>query len=103
MGLAMAMLNLYLTEGFKDDRVVVSVDGNTVFDGSGITTKKLLGLAKQLGPVAVAGDTAQLAIALPEKGLSATIRADLSKGTHIPIALENGQFTHSVEKQIGFA
>lgn len=69
----------------------------------GITTKKLLGLAKQLGPVAVAGDTAQLEIELPEKGLSTTISADLSKGAHVPIAIENGQFRHSVEKQIGFA
>jgi hypothetical protein len=99
----MAVLNLYLTEGFKNDRVVVSVDGDKVFDGNGITTKKLLGLAKQLNPVAVNGDTAQLKIELPERGLSTTIHADLSKGTHIPVAIENDQFTHSVEKQIGFA
>ena len=70
---------------------------------SGITTKKLLGLAKQLAPVAVAGNVAQLEIELPEKGLSATISADLSKGTHVPVAIEDGRFTHSVERQIGFA
>ena len=99
----MAVVHLYLTDGFNDDRVVVSVDGRKVFDGGGITTKKLLGLAKQLGPVAVAGDTARLEIELPEKGLSVTISADLSKGSHVPIAIENGQFTHSIEKQIGFA
>ena len=99
----MATLNLYLTEGFKDDRVVISVDGRMVFDGDGITTKKLIGLAKQLSPVAVAGNMARLEIELPERGLSTTISADLSKGTHVPVAIENGQFTHSVEKKIGFA
>jgi hypothetical protein len=98
-----ATLHVYLTEGFKDDRVAVSVDGRKVFDESGVTTKKLLGLAKQLGPIAVAGDTAQLQIELPEKGLRTTISADLSRGSHVPIAVENGQLTHSVEKRIGFA
>jgi len=99
----MATLNLYLTEGFKDDHVVVSVDGRKVFDGGGITTKKLLGLAKQLGPVEVSGNTAQLEIELPEKGLSTKVSADLSQGTHVPVAIENGQLKHSVAKQIGFA
>jgi len=100
---SVATLHLYLTDGFKNDRVVVSVDGRKVFDGTGVTTKKLLGLAKQLQPVTVAGDTARLEIELPEKGLNATISADLSKGSHVPVAIENGQLTHSVEKQIGFA
>ena len=99
----MATLHLYLTDGFKDDRVAVSVDGRKVFDEGGITTRKLVGLAKQLGPITVAGDTAQLEIKLPEKGLSTTISADLSKGSHVPIALDGDQLTHSVQKQIGFA
>jgi hypothetical protein len=98
-----ATLHVYLTEGFKNDRVAVSVDGRRVFDEGGITTRKLVGLARQLGPITVAGDTARLEIELPEKGLSTTISADLSKGSHVPIALEKGRLTHSVEKQIGFA
>lgn len=99
----MATLHLYLTDGFKDDRVAVSVDGRKVFDEGGVTTKRLIGLAKQLGPITVAGDTARLDIELPEKGLRTTISADLSKGSHVPIALDSGQLTHSVEKRIGFA
>jgi len=96
-------LHIYLTEGFKEDRVVVSVDGRKVLDEGGITTKKLLGLAKQIGPVMVSGDTAQLDVELPEKGLRTTFIVDLNKGSHIPIAIENGRFRHSIEKQIGFA
>jgi hypothetical protein len=51
----MATLHLYLTDGFKDDRVAVSVDGRKVFDEGGVTTKRLIGLAKQLGPITVPG------------------------------------------------
>ncbi len=90
-------------DGFKDDRVELTVDGRKVFDESGITTKKLLGLAKQLRPIAVDGDLVRLDIELPEKGRSVTFNADLTRGSHVPIALENGQFTHTVVKQIGFA
>lgn len=99
----MTTLNVYLTDGFKDDRVAVSVDGRKVFDEGGVTTKRLLGLAKQLGPIAVDGDTALLEIELPERGMRAAISADLSKGSEVPIGIENGKFTHSVLKQIGFA
>jgi hypothetical protein len=97
-----ATLHIYLTDGFKDDRVAVSVDGRKVFDERGVTTKKLLGYAQQLSPVSVVNDTVQLQIELPEKGLSTTISADLSRGSHVPIAVENGRFIHSVLKDIGF-
>lgn len=98
----MATLYVYLTDGFNNDRVAVSVDGRRIFDQGGVTTRKLIGLAKQLGPITVAGDTAELDIELPEKRLRTHIRVDLSKGSHVPIALVNGQFSHSVERQIGF-
>jgi len=68
-----------------------------------VTTQKVLGLAEQLDPVSVAGDTARLEIELPKKGLSATISADLTRGSHVPVAVEDGRLTHSVHKQIGFA
>ena len=99
----MGTLNVYLTDGFKDDRVELTVDGRKVFDESGITTKKLLGLAKQLHPITVDGDVARLEIQLPEKGQSVAFEAELSKGNHVPISFENGQLTHTVLKQIGFA
>jgi hypothetical protein len=98
-----ADLNLYLTDGFDNDQVVVHVDGRKVFEAEGVTTRKLLGLARQLDPVSVAGNTARLDIELPKKGLSAIISADLTRGSHVTVAVENGRLTHSVHKQIGFA
>jgi hypothetical protein len=98
----MATLNLYLTDGFKNDRVAIHVNGRKVFDEAGLTTKSLIGLAKQLSPISVDGQTARLEVELPEKGLRTTINADLSKGNQVPIGIENGEFTHSVLKQIGF-
>jgi hypothetical protein len=95
-------LRVYLTDGFANDHVVISVDGRTVFDQTGITTKKMIGLAKQLAPVPVPGDTAKLEVKLPEKNLAATFDVDLSKGSHVPVTLENGQLRHSVQSKIGF-
>jgi len=95
-------LRVYLTDGFADDHVVVSVDGRTVFDQTGITTKKMIGLARQLPPVPVPGDKARVEVKLPEKNLAATFDVDLSKGSHVPVTLENGRLTHSVLSRIGF-
>lgn len=99
----MPTVHLYLTEGFTNDHVIISIDGRKVLDENGVTTQKLYGLAKEVGPVTVDGDGARVEIALPEKGLRTAINVDLGKGNHIPISVENGRFTHSVEKRMGFA
>jgi hypothetical protein len=95
-------MRVYLTDGFANDHVVVRVDGRTVFDQDGITTKKMIGLAKQLTAVSVPGGKANLEVRLPEKNLSATFDVDLSKGSHVPVTLENGKLRHSVQSRIGF-
>jgi hypothetical protein len=99
---AVSTVHLYLADGFANDHVVVKVDGRTVFDEQGVTTKKLYGLAKQVGPVTVPQDRVNLEIALPEKGLSTVIDADLNRGSHIPISVEDGRLAYSLQKQIGF-
>ena len=95
-------LRLYLTEGFAGDRVVVSVNGKVVFDRPGITTKKVYGLAEELQPVQIPGDGAKVEVSLPERNLATTFDVNLSKGSHVPVAVENGRLLHSVQKQIGF-
>jgi len=99
---AVSNLQLYLTEGFADDHVVVRVNGNTIFDKAGVTSKKLYGLAAQLSPVEVPGNRVEVEVRLPNKRLAATFGVDLSQGSHVPLALEEGKLTHSVQKQIGF-
>ena len=81
---------------------VVSVNGQTIFDKTGVTTKKLYGLAEQLKTVQVSGSSADLEVRLPERNLAATFKVDLSQGSHIPVTLENGKLHHSVQKKIGF-
>jgi hypothetical protein len=99
---SVAELHSYLTDGFSEDHVVVRINGQTVFDKSGVTTKKLYGLAAQLQPVQVSGSNATLEVQLPDRKIAATFDVDLSKGSHIPITLENGRLSHSVHRQIGF-
>ncbi|HEV7880801.1 hypothetical protein [Bradyrhizobium sp.] len=95
-------MRVYLTDGFDNDHVVIDVDGRTVFDQAGITTKKMIGLAKQVPPVPVPKDRAKLEVKLPEKNLAATFDVDLSKGSHVPVTLQNGKLLHSVRSKIGF-
>lgn len=95
-------MQVYLTDGFANDHVVVSVDGRTIFDRAGITTKKMIGLAEQLNAVPVPAGKASVEVKLPEKNLSATFEVDLSKGSHVPVTLEGGQLTHKVRSKIGF-
>ncbi|MFK4651543.1 hypothetical protein ABIF97_001477 [Bradyrhizobium japonicum] len=98
----MSELHSYLTDGFSGDHVVVRINGQTIFDKSGVTTKKLYGLAEQLQPIQVPGSNAKVEVHLPDKNIAATFDVDLSKGSHVPISLEAGQLSHSVQKQIGF-
>ena len=98
----MSDLRVYLTDGFAGDHVVVSVNGQTIFDQSGVTTKKLYGLAEQLKPVQVPGGSADLEVRLPEKQLATTFKVDLSQGSHIPVTLAGDKLMHSVQKKIGF-
>jgi hypothetical protein len=95
-------IRIYLTDGFSDDRVVVSVDGSKVFEKSNVTTKKLYGLAEEVRPVPVSGESARITVDLPERGLSSTFNVDLKRGANIPIAIESGALNHSVEREIGF-
>jgi hypothetical protein len=96
-------VRVYLTDGFADDAVIVRIDGRTVLDEQNVTTKKIYGLAKQVPPVAVDGNTAQLDVELPRRGIRASFPLDLTTGHHVPIRLENGQLRFSVQKKIGFA
>ena len=59
-------MRVYLTDGFAGDHVIVSVNGQTVFDGNA-TTKKLYGLAEQLKPVQVSGSSATMKCGFPRR------------------------------------
>ncbi len=99
----MPTAHVYLTEGFSSDHVIIRVDGKKVFDDEGVTTKALYGLAEEVAPVTLSGNHAKLEVELPQKGLRTAIDIDLGKGRHIPISIEDGRLTYSIEKRLGFA
>ena len=76
-------MRVYLTVGLAGDHVIVSVNGQTVFDGNA-TTKKLYGLAEQLKPVQVSGSSATMEVRLPEKKLAATFNVDIIRAHTFP-------------------
>jgi hypothetical protein len=95
-------LHLYLTDGFSSDRVTIEVDGRTVFDEDGVSTRKLYGLAKDVGAIEVASDKTRVAVRLPRRGVEAVFEVDLTQGSHVPISVENGEIRHAVLRQVGF-
>jgi hypothetical protein len=99
---ALADLNLYLTDGFDGDRVIVRVNDKVVFDREGITTKKLYGLAQAVPAVQVPGDDAKIEVSIPDKKVVASFEVNLSNGSHVPVTLEGNRLLHSVLKKIGF-
>jgi hypothetical protein len=102
MELFLPDLRLYLTDGFAGDHVVVSVNGRVIFDERGITTKKLYGLAHELEPVQMPGNSAKVEVNLPDKNLAATLDVDLNKGSHVVVSVVDNRLRLSVHKQVGF-
>jgi hypothetical protein len=92
---------LYLTDGFHNDHVVIKVDGRKVFDERNITTNKLLGLAEEV-PVTLPHESSKIEVELPDRNIVVPVTMDSSKGMHIPISLQDGRLSYSVERELGF-
>lgn len=95
-------LRLYLTDGFAGDHVVISVNSLVIFDERGITTKKLYGLAHEIEPVHIPGNSVEVEVKLPDKNVAETLDVDLNKGSHVVVSVEGTRLRVSVHKQIGF-
>ncbi len=73
----MRRLAILLLEGFRDDKVVVRVDGTEVARRTAVTSSPLTGLAAELH-LEVPDSARRLAVALPSRGIEA--RAPLPEG-----------------------
>jgi hypothetical protein len=73
----MATLAIHLQDGFSGDTVVVSVDGEEVARREGVTTDLRLSRADVV-EIEVADGESTVAIALPDRGLSAELALPLA-------------------------
>jgi hypothetical protein len=87
-------LSVHLLEGFADDRVELTVDGEILSEDA-VTTQLLLGLAATL--VAEIRDGPAVAeIRVPTRGLSATLALEVRGHTHLLVSIEDGALAYQV-------
>ncbi len=89
----MASLGIDLQDGFRDDTVVVRVDGIVASRESGVTTRTSIGLARSL-TLELDGAFVQLEIELPDREICESFKIDLARPTFIGVSLTlDGELT----------
>lgn len=86
----MQTLTIALEDGFVDDHVTVSVDGRVVLDEEHVRTRTQTGLARLVEvPAAAAG--CRVEVALPARGMRATVHADPRQAPHVRVSVRGDE------------
>jgi hypothetical protein len=88
----MPKLRIDLQDGFQDDDVVVKVDGEERLRQTGVTTKKVLGLAGSV-TVDVPEGQRSIELSVPGRGVTKQIDVDTQKTTHVGLSLAGQEVT----------
>ncbi len=83
-------LHLDLTEGWRGDRVVVSVGGSERCQLTGITTRMQLGLASTIDLEVPAGEV-ELELALPERRIAGGYRLEVDRELWVAVRVVDGE------------
>lgn len=83
-------ITIALQEGFRDDEVIVRVDGREVFRGEHVRTRTQIGLARKI-PVEAPAGPAVVTVELPARRLKAELRIDPARTPHIGCSLDEGR------------
>ncbi len=90
----MAQILISLGGGFDGNRVVIALDGQTVFSQEGVTSSPLTDLAKELQPISVpAAQSKVSARVLDKEGTpiaAASIVVQSSRDCYVAVYLEKG-------------
>ena len=89
----MRALTIALEDGFVDDRVVVTVDGKVVLDEEHVRTRTQTGLARLVEARTAAAGESRVEVALPARGLTATVRADAARAPNVRVSVEGDRLT----------
>jgi hypothetical protein len=82
----MSALTIDLQDGFSADRVVILVNGREVAARSGVTTKRMIGLAETLS-VDVPEGPVRVEVVLPGRGVRGSVEA---KEPHLGVSVTSG-------------
>jgi len=95
----MARIHIAYQEGFRNDEVVLRLDGKEVSRNSGVTTRLQIGLALAY-ELEVPDGPFELEVALPGRYSSRTFRFDPSGPKYVGISVaSDGVLTHVVSPE----
>jgi hypothetical protein len=94
----MPKLHIALHDGFRGNHVVIAVDGNVVFDRSGVTTDLRISRADAID-VDVTAASVTVAVNVDPGAIAGTVTVDVAAAPFLAIELLEGgvRFIHSVE------
>jgi hypothetical protein len=97
-------LAVHLQDGFNEDTVVLTLNGEEVFRKEQITYSPLLGYADVSFEQQVNPGPIELQVQLPERGWSGSIDLEPSSDTYIGVFIANGeiQFTPPSQEPFGY-
>jgi hypothetical protein len=91
-----AQLRIELGEGFKDDTVVVRIDGAETYSAHGVTTKLLTSYADYLERDVPDGKVT-IEVDVPTRGLSATVPEEVHGIHALRLSIEDGRLRHRAQ------
>lgn len=96
-GGAIETLQIDLQEGFANDRVAITVNGQVVFDEV-VTTNLMHGLAATVEAEVPRGQT-RVEVQIAARNLAETIPLDVSGTVYLGIAVRDGAIEHRISDQ----
>jgi hypothetical protein len=95
-------VHLDLTEGWRGDRVVVSVGGRERCRLADVTTRMQLGRASTVDLEVPAGEV-EVAVALPERGIAGSYRTEADREVWVAVRVVGGALEfRSSEQPFGY-
>jgi hypothetical protein len=92
-GSGMVLLSIILQEGFTDDLVTITIDGNEVFRKDLVKTRLALGVATSFSLDMPAG-MVRVGIHLPRRNLTETIPVRLAEPVYLAVSVVDGSLKH---------
>ncbi|MCX8128894.1 MAG: hypothetical protein N3I35_02195 [Clostridia bacterium] len=94
----MQLLTIMLEEGYLDERVILKVNGTTVFDKESVKTKLLLGFADSVS-INLQQTSANIEISIPNKGMSLSLKVMLDSDKYIAFSVKNTTILHRISNE----